>query len=287
MEETLKIKFLKTLTFLLIISFSPVFGQSVQWKRTGPAVKPDLQLFHSTQTFNLPTAETMQKSVFEFEISHRFIPPITEGVDFLYGLDGPVNMRLGLGFALTNRLVITLARSNVDDNVDLQIKHKTFQFYNSYVPVLIGLQIGTAWNTGILGREKTDSQNFQYYGRVIFNTLLIKKIGLGIVPAYIYHSDIFSIDTKKSFTVGSYVQYYIFNYFSILTEWNPHVSGFRKPYNSVSFGIELGTSGHFFKILLTNNGTLNPTQFSLGADLPAVENGDWRLGFNVTRLLKF
>lgn len=277
-------RLIQFLFFLSLVSAHITLAQNVSWKRS-ETKKLNLQLFHSPQVFNLPTAETMQKGDFEFEISHRFIPPVTEGVDALYGLDGPVNMRLGLGYAITDRLVVTLARGNLDDNLDLQIKHKTFQFRNETFPILIGIQAGCAWNTQVENRENTNSRNFQYYGRVIFNTLYKKKIGIGFVPTYLYNSHIRCKNPEYSFTFGNYLQYYLSQFWSVIIEWNPTVTGFRKKYNSVSFGIELETGGHFFKILFTNNAAINPGQFTTGADLP-FDDGDWRLGFNITRLIK-
>jgi hypothetical protein len=257
------------------------------WKKNETLPKLDLQLFHSNQAVNLPTAETLQKGDWEFEISHRFFPPVTSGPRSFWGLDGPVNMRIGLGFAPTNRLVITLARSNVNDNIDMRVKHKTVQIRNRRFPLLIGWQAGTGWNTQVAGRKNRDPKNFQYYGQLIFNTLLLnKKLGLGVVPTYVYNSYIFCPNNQYSYTLGSYAQFYAGPFFSVLAEWNPTYSGFRNKYNVFSFGIELETGGHFFKIILTNSHLLNPSQFNSGADLRATD-GDWRIGFNITRLLSF
>ena len=85
-------------------------GKRVRWKRQATPVRPELQLFHSPHLVSLPTATTLQKGDFEFEISHRFIPTLNSGYSSLYGLDGPVNMRIALGYAPTNRMVITLGR---------------------------------------------------------------------------------------------------------------------------------------------------------------------------------
>jgi len=272
---------------IVFLASSTAFGQSsrVRWQRQ-ESVGQELHLFHSPHAINLPTSETLQKGDFEFEISHRFIPPVTEGGDALWGLDGPVNMRFGLGYAPSNKMVITLGRSNVDDNVDLLFKYKALQFDHKLVPILIGTQFGTAWNTQVVGRAKSDDMNFQYFGQLVLNTLIQRKLGLGVVPTYVYNSHITCPSKEYSFTLGSYAQYYITHLLSVLVEWTPTVTGFRKDYNSVAAGIELETGGHFFKIFLTNNSKLNQTQFHNGADL-AFGDGDWRLGFVITRLLKF
>ena len=104
---------------VLIASTASAQDTGVGWQRASPPTQPPLRLFHSTQAISLPTAETLGKNVLQFEISHRFYPRFSDGFDYLYGLDGPVLMRLGLGYAPTDRMVITLARSNFGGNVDV------------------------------------------------------------------------------------------------------------------------------------------------------------------------
>lgn len=58
------------------------------------------------------------------------------------------------------------------------------------------------------------------------------------------------------------------------------------PYDGVSFGVGIDTRGHAFKILVTNQVRMNPTQYLVGTPFE-YGTDDWRLGFNVTRLLSF
>lgn len=265
-------------------------GKRVRWKRRTPAVRPELQLFHSPHLVSLPTATTLQKGDFEFEISHRFIPPINSGYSNLYGLDGPVNMRIALGYAPTNRLVVTLGRSNVDGNVDLWLKYKLLQRRGA-MPLLLAIQAGSAWNT--LPADKLargDSRHFQYWGELILNTLIHKRLGIGLVPSYLYNTSIYLPERQHTVNLGIYGQFYVSPLWSLLVEWNAYLSGegtvFQHNNDAISFGFELETGGHFFKIFLTNSQFLNASQYLAGADL-SPSNGDWRLGFMITRLLKF
>ena len=57
-------------------------------------------------------------------------------------------------------------------------------------------------------------------------------------------------------------------------------------YDAAACGIELETGGHVFKILLTNSVFLNPSQYLVGAE-HRFKADEWRLGFNVTRILRF
>ncbi|MEP0829480.1 MAG: hypothetical protein HRF51_13260 [bacterium] len=279
--------FLAITLFSIVADIAVAQSSGSNWQRQAPATELDLELFRALQVANLPTAETLQKGDLEFEISHRFAPALSEGSDYLWGLDGPVQMRLGLGYAFSNRLVVTLARSNADDNIDLSFRYKTLQFHSSTLPLLVGIHGGAAWNTEVyvVGRDKGDSRNFQFYGQLIVNTLINRRLGLGIVPSVVSNSDIYAPSSEHTVTLGTYAEYYISPLLAVLAEWSPVIDGYKKDYNAASFGIELNTGGHFFKIILTNALYLNPSQYLSGSEFQ-FKSKEWRLGFNITRLLK-
>lgn len=279
-------------TILIFILTSTLAAQDEgpRWKRTTPTKQLDLQLFHSPHAINLPTAETLQKGDLEVEISHRFIPPLSDGADVFYGLDGPINNRLAIAYAPSNRIVMAIGRSNNYDNLDFLIKHKTLQFRSATFPVLIGLVAGAAWNmnvleSGLFERDKGDSKNFQFYGQIIANTLINHRFGIGVVLSHLDNSRFTGPTHYRSTTLGGYLQYYSMQRWNLLVEFNPTIDGYLIDSNPFAFGIELETGGHFFKIFVGNSTALNPSQYLAGADLSA-EPDNWRLGFMITRLLK-
>jgi len=276
----MKIKFY--LLPALLLASQIITAQEVGWKRSEDTAPEVLELFRSTQVVNLPTAETIQRNNLEFEISHRFIPDIKSGSKELWGFDGPVNMRLALGYAPSDKLLITLGRSNADDNLDLWAKWKALDLNNNFLPSVVALRAGTAWNTDAPPDSRDNTT--QFYGQLIINSMFQNVFGIGIVPSYLYNSYLFADDAQYSFTMGIYLQYYASELLAFMFEWNPTVTGFRKRTNPVAFGFELNTGGHFFKIVLTNSTELNPSQFLAGTS-QAFNNGEWHIGFNITRLL--
>ncbi len=276
------------LLVIILLTTSTLYSQSTRssWKRSTEKTDVSLELFHSTQAINLPTTEMLRAETFEFEIAHRFYPPIKEGHKVLFGLDGPATIRFKLAYGISNRLNISLGRSNLDNNYDLNLKFKFLQLRKAPLPIVIGTQIGTGWNTDVFGLPSGDSRSFQYYARVIINTMYRKKIGLGLIPTYLYNTDVRSEETHDEISLGINVQYYLFRSFSLLAEWSPRLGGKNSLYNPVSYGIELETGGHFFKILVSNSIRLNTSQYIAGSDDPA-GGRYWHLGFNISRLLRF
>lgn len=256
------------------------------WQRSAETELPPLELFHSTQAINLPTAGRLGAGEFEFEISHRFIPTLDEGAKNLYGFDGPVNIRIALGYAFSDDGILTLGRSNVQDNLDLNVKHTLFALRGKILPLHVAARAGVAANTDVSGRDAWDGDNMQAYGQLILNTMVGERFAFGLVPSYLHNSHLECADTQYSFTTGVHAQYYITDVFNVLAEWNPTITGWRSGHNPVSFGIELETGGHFFKVILSNSDLLNPTQFLAGAP-DAFNDGKLRIGFNITRVLTF
>jgi len=285
-----------TIVGLCLSVVSPAWGQSepVRWQRSAAPVTPELQLFHSTHSLNLPTAETHRKGDFEFEISHRFFPAISKGYEDLYGFDGPVNMRIALGYAVTGRMLVTLGRSNSDDNVDFWAKYKAFQIKSDILPTLIGFRAGVAWNPvrvtrsdgqgNLYVRHRNHKRNFQYYGQLILNAMPHKRIGLGLVPSYLINRDIRDLEREQSFVLGVNAQVYFSRFWSILGEWAATLTDKYGRHNPGAIGIELETGGHFFKVFVTNQTLLNPSQYLAGSEYP-FDGDNLRFGFLITRLL--
>jgi len=274
-----------TTVLLLLISLSGAQEKHIRWQKS-ESKQIDLELLHSTQVLNLPSAETLKQGDFQFEISHRFNTPVSSGIGELYGLDGSVTMRLGLGYAFTDRLLVSVARSNLEGNIDTQFKYKVFQIRHDTFPTLITAQAGFAYNGKPIKDIPEGNSKFQYFGSVIFNTLINKNIGIGIVPTYLYNSHIYCPDIQYSFTMGFYIQYYLSDRWSFVFEANPTVTGWRDQYDSYAFGVEIETGGHFFKMLLGTNNRMNFPQYIAGAQ-SKFGSGDWYFGFNITRLLRF
>ena len=248
------------------------------------------QVFHSTQSANLPTAETINGGVWMFEISHRFLPAVSEGSDALWGLDGPVYNRLGLAFAASDRVMVGLLRTNFDDNLELNIKGRLLEGQLDAVTYKVGLMGGAAFNLGALETEaagiRIENNEAQYYAQAMLNASFGDRLALGVVPTGFYNLRIEDVDPMSTFVLGLHGQYYTGGSLSLLAEWIMSVESVNYPHDGATFGLEIETRGHFFKLLVTNQVRMNPTQFLVGT--PFRYGGDaWRLGFNVTRLLSF
>lgn len=262
----------------------------VRWQRRGGPTEAPITVFHSTQSANLPTAETLRRGELLFEISHRFQPPMSDGAKALWGLDGPVTNRLGLAFAVTDRVMLGVLRSNLQDNVELDGKVRLWEGGRASVPVMVGAMGGVAFNTQIPEDAGYDGNETQAYAQLIVNALVAGRLALGAVPTWLHNPRIADSTADDAFVLGLNGQLYLSSMASVFGEWV--ASGARPDYtddtltldDAVTLGLELETGGHFFKLLVTNSTRLDPTQMLPGTRYSFTPH-QWRFGFNITRLL--
>jgi len=255
----------------------------------------------------------LYKGDWHYEISHRFDSPLSGGYDSLFGLDYRANIRMAFGYGISDQFMITLGRSNEMDNHDLQIKHGIWNASNTWFSNALAVQFGFAWNTDSkiaqklnqvgVNRNRMDSDNFQYYAQLIYNArLLDNRLAIGLVPSYVYnsliYSDVYNVNKRQTFTMGTYYQLYLNDMWGIWLEYSPTLSGYQgflnpsnlrnvgnqRSHDSLSSGISIETGGHVFYFFATNNTLLNSAQYLVGAPYTA-DPSNWRLGFAITRYL--
>ena len=64
------------------------------WQSSPPAAPEPVEVFRATMMANLPTATMLYEGDWHYEISHRFYPPLGDGYDANFGLDGPATIRM-------------------------------------------------------------------------------------------------------------------------------------------------------------------------------------------------
>ena len=261
----------------LVVAFLLVCGSR-------PATTQDV--FHSTQSANLPTAEIYPQGSWLFEISHRFGTPISNGAQDLWGLDGPVANRLGLTYSAADRVAIGVQRSNLEDNLELNAKVGLWAGGGDQLPLKVAAMAGVAWNTQVFEVDGAEDNEMQAYAQLILNALLGDRLAVGVVPTYLRNPRLRDFEADDAFALGLHGQLFLTPSISLLVEWLVSEERPQQENDAGLFGIEFETRGHFFKLLVGNQYRLNPTQFLAGSRT-RFEPDEWMFGFNIQRLLPF
>lgn len=249
--------------------------------------------FSGWKIINLPTDRTVGAGNWLFLISHRFSRPVGDGYSAFYGLDGPAIMYLSMGYALTDDFLVLLARSNAADNVEMQTRYRLLEESRPQAPVGLAAHGSVNWLTQDPWREEA----FKFTGQLSLTRTLADQVGLALVPGLTINPAEGQAGEPPLFTLGLGARWKVQEKVAIVGEWTPRLSGvteaptFGHPsrFDTWGAGVEITTEGHVFQLVVTNHVGLTTDQYLRGGDLDfgSVHEGEFRLGFNIFRILDF
>jgi hypothetical protein len=258
--------------------------------------KPERSAFESSYIIDNPTNVLYIKNTLEIQMQHRF--GIIKDAD-LAGIWGDANIRLGLSYSILDR--VTVGFGTTKDN--------RFQDFNLKVGLLrqtrsgkIPVSISYYGNFTIDARKKgfnrfpTVQDRYSYFNQLIIARRFSPKLSLQLAPSVSHfnlvepdrNNDMFAIALGGRYKVSEntavlfdysqpFTQYYVFN---------SAYDDFYSPKPGISLGVEFSTSGHAFQLFLTNNSGIVPQQNYM-KNTNDFFNGEFMLGFNITRIYNF
>ena len=256
--------------------------------------------FHGWRLLNLPTTRALDAGSSLFLISHRFNPTVNQGYDALYGLDGSSIIKLSIGHAFTDDLLVMLGRSNEADNVELGTHYQVAQQGGERQwPLGVSVHGTLNWLSGVPpdGESRVRGEAFKLTGQVSLAREIGDRYGLLLVPGVLVNpsADVDGEDVLLSLGLGARAD--VYRNISVFAEWVPILSGYvptrtfgnLNRFDSWGGGVEISTSGHVFQIVVSNSAGVTTDQYLRGGDLDVRNffDGDVRLGFNIYRVLNF
>jgi len=279
------------LSFVFVFAASStVWGQEAAPPDT--AISPEHRMpFSGWKVINLPTDRTLDAGNWLFLISHRFNRPVNVGYSGFYGLDSGATMYLSLGYAITDRWLATLARTDREDNVELETRYGVVRETNPDWPVGLAVQGAMNWVTQETGTEsRWRSAAVKYTGQVSLTRTVADQVGLAAVPGLTLNPNEERDGEDALVTLGLGARWKVQEKVAIVGEWTPILSGPNgaSRYDTWAAGVELTTAGHVFQVVMSNGLGLATDQYLSGGDLNGnVLDGNVRLGFNIFRVLDF
>ncbi len=241
--------------------------------------------FKGTRLINGHSIETRKKGVMDFIIAHRF-GTIDGGGYELFGLDN-ATIRIGLEYALNDRLYLGLGRSSFEKTYDSFIKYRIVRQSTGKGSI----PFSATWLSSIALKTLKDPEYDLSLANRLANThslLLARKlnssISLQLVPTWVHrnlirvediNNDIFALGmggrVKFSQRLALCVEYY--HQFQQLNE---------NTRNSLAIGIDLETGGHVFQLQFTNATSMVPKGF-ISETTNNFFDGEIHFGFNISR----
>ena len=259
--------------------------------------KPARPAFESMWWFDGQTGVVNQAKTLEFVIQHRFAT-VGSSPKELLGLYGPsTNTRLGLNYSPIKNLNLGFGYTKLKYIVDLNAKYMILtQTKDNSMPFSLTYY-------GNMGIEVQDESNYawpvdrlSYFHQLILMRRFSKNFSLQIAPSFIHYNAVkvealsdgtTAYQSNDSWGLSIGARYKITSIISIMAGYDTPLinqpEGISKPLPSINLGIEIATSNHAFQIFFTNYNRIQP-QEDFQYNQNDFKEGQWLIGFNITRL---
>ncbi len=282
-------KCIRLLIILLLIPFS-VVAQDDEKEEEKVKEKLERPAFESSYIIDNPTNVLFDKKTLEVQMAHRFgliDGPGSENT--LAGIWAPSNIRIGLAYAVHERITIGYGATKFDRLMDLNWKVALLrQTRSNKMPVSVSYY----GNWTVDARRK---ENFRYTSDrySFFNQIIIAK---RISPAFSAqattswsHYNVVARTMRNdmiAFSLGGRAK--VSPQTAIIVDYSQPLTKFMKdnPHPGISIGVEFATSSHAFQLFVTNYNGIVPQKNYMFNDNDYF-NGDVLFGFNITRVYNF
>ncbi|RBL93016.1 DUF5777 family beta-barrel protein [Chitinophaga flava] len=263
-----------------------------------------LYTYKGTRIIMGHSTETLRKHELDFRVDHRFGDMAGEfgGVKTFYGMDNSTDIRIGLEYGITDRLMVGLGRSKGSGAqrqlVDVLAKYRLLeQTQDDHMPVSVSL-LGTTVISCMT--SEADPHQAAYFKDAadrmsyVAQAIVSRKFGilsLTLSPTFVHRNRVGYMDMNNLFAMGVGGRLKLSKRVGLIAEYyypfrsNDSKDYYKKStslYNPLAVGVEIETGGHVFHINFTNATAIQETQF-IPETTSSWLQGQYRWGFNISR----
>lgn len=256
-------------------------------------------LFLDTRAINGHCVNVLDEKVLDLRITHRFGDIGTnESYRTLFGLDNASDIRIGLEYGLSDKIMIGAGRSSganpFSELWDGLIKWNLIEInHNNKTALKVTLTSQAFLTTMRASDLNTEVTNFSKFSHRISysNQMLVafkplKKLTVQLSPGFSYRNLVNYQDNNMMVNLGLVTRLHLFKKVSLITEYfaNGNLTSYRKSnyVNPFGIGIEINTFGHVFLLNFVNSRGIGEGQF-----IPYTKSkwseGAYRFGFTIAR----
>ena len=263
--------------------------------------KPERPAFESSFIIDNPTNVLFVKNTLEITMSHRF-GEINDYRGDLAGFWGSSNIRIGFSYAILDQLTIGFGTTKDDRLQDFSLKGAILrQTRSNKIPVSITYYGNMVINASQRDNPRYDSpiplkqHRYSYFHEIIIAKRFSSKFSLQIAPSLSHYNFVQPYMENDRFSIAFGGRYKVSPQTALLLDYSQPITQFDKDpdhpntsynYPGVSMGVEFVTSGHAFQLFITNLHGIVP-QKNYIENTNDFFNGDFMIGFNITRKYNF
>lgn len=283
-----KNKFLKQ---LVLVCTSLLFIANSCFSQDGDTTKPKVdnrpvkEPFESAYILNSQTIVVPNAKTLEFMMQHRFGKLNSKDFDLL-GLYAPSNIRIGLAYTLTDRIMLGFGTTKNNKLQDVNCKYAILkQTRSGSIPINITYFVDLAIDArGDIYPKFTN--RLSYFHTLIFARKFSKSFSLQIAPSYSHFNMVDSLIKWDNICISTSGRIKITDAIGGIFEFNQNLTKQEKSVLNVkpglSIGIEAMTSAHSFQLFIGSLNGISEAHDVLNTN--DFLKKDLLIGFNITRL---
>lgn len=244
--------------------------------------------FKSTRVINGQSIEFLGNGVLDFRILHRF-GFVNSGAKNLFGLD-QANMRFGLDYGISKRLMVGFGRSNVGKELDAFGKYRLIWQASGPggSPVSVVLVSGMTYSTlpwVYPNRENFITSRMGFYNQIIIGRKFSNAFSLQLAPLFVHRNLADSVkNSNDTYALGIGARLKLSNRVAFVVDYHPILYGRQVgTEDPLSIGFDIETGGHVFQLHFSNATGMNERAF-ITETTGKFYKGDIRFGFNLSRV---
>ncbi|MEO8087612.1 MAG: DUF5777 family beta-barrel protein [Bacteroidota bacterium] len=250
--------------------------------------------FKTTRLVDQHTLETVGRNTLDFRISHRF-GSLNSGSLNAWGIDGPVDIRLGLEYSPDGRFMFGIGRTSLEKVVDGFLKFRLLrQTTSGSMPLSVTLFAG-AYRIALKDNNKAsqgydkykpETNRWSYAYEIMIGRKFTPSFSFQVAPWFVHYNLVEKItDKNDAYGVACVTRLKFTKRMAITFEYAYRINDYSqtKYYDSMGIGWEIETGGHVFQVHFINSFGLVENQFFAHTDTKW-NNAGIRLGFNVSRV---
>jgi len=266
------------------------------------------------QTTMVPVKGTLQ-----MDINHRF-GTVNNGYEDFWGFFANSNIRLGASYAPVKGLNVGIGITKINVLWDVNAKYAIITQTKGVYPVSVSYYFNAAADTrkdaviydGSPIKHTTD--RFSYFNQILIARKVTDKLSVQVAPSWSHQNAVSGYYTKNDstgqtifgtmkhehFAVAVSARYHLTNVTSLIFNYDQPLTKHpsNNPSPNLSFGFEFNTSSHSFQLFAGNFYYLSPQRNNLfnqsspfgytdNVTGEKVKGGQFRIGFNITRLWNY
>ncbi len=263
--------------------------------------EPVWPIFETVTLVDNQTTYVPMKGSMNVEIQHRF-SQIKEISD-IFGIFGSANTRIGLNYAITDKILLGLGTTRSYVQQDLGWKYNFLQQMSSGMPVSMAyygnVVLDARDSKYFAPADQPDEYKFvyriSYLHQVIISRKFGEKVGVQVAPTFVYFNAVPEGFRNDNYSLDVGAKFQVLGFHSIILEYDQPLvqpqdvtneSGLvmteaETIYPNVSLGVEIGTSTHSFRVFVSNyNAIVKNRSVAFNNRNPL--DGDFQFGFNIS-----